>query len=786
MGHHQHHGLSSESHFKADAQTQSLASNMPAISEDDIAAEVDEPPDYPKQNFTKTRPPPSIRRQSLLTKALHTDSEYDEERNSPIESLALDRSRSSTCSTYSGRSTWDFTSDDGHVSHGTRASTPGSPPLKLLTSKLALRPRSPSRANSAISRASDHDSHALKSPLDDSEPVVEAQLGRRRCIQFACGQQPSTTTVEVASPIKPVDEPKKEDAAEKKRPCALKFLCPSRAPSDKPAGKIDIVRKTQHSPPPAHKSGSPLAHRRSHRGSDSTIKLDSPKSPRSVRKANPLGRHQKITSELERSDGMRFHEFASSEEEIEDWVKETTVHKARLTVHDTLQKENVIRKLGEQVEEEALEEEDILDEEDEEEDETELEVGSANEGFSDDDLSDGGFQTDDEEGFAESDDESDGDSDYEWWTAGKSGATSVVSTIRPLDSFRPSTHRKCSDSTSSMSDSEGESPKSRRRKKKLTHAIDVPAIPDLPDSTDFVCGTLDEDRPLEAAYISCIQQRKAAKHRATPQDIDPTFPTSDPELEDDDEEDEVDELPPVAEESDANPLFLGKLDNLHGAEARGRRTTVRKSPRASPQPHRLRSPPPPAAATKRLRSPPPPAVAKRGQVLRSPPPRALFGHSPRRLRSPAPAHRVKSPPPSRRASPTTPVPNNQVFADAFLGERPELMHTASLPRSPRPFGRHRKPSDALAPHDSQHQRASDIEADSTTQEVAYRRSAIDIVQGLERKRLRRRQKYYEKHCRKEEKKEKRARKPQPGKGAQRMRQVGIECAIYRGKRVLSV
>ncbi len=70
----------------------------------------------------------------------------------------------------------------------------------------------------------------------------------------------------------------------------------------------------------------------------------------------------------------------------------------------------------------------------------------------------------------------------------------------------------------------------------------------------------------------------------------------------------------------------------------------------------------------------------------------------------------------------------------------------------------------------------------------YTRGAIDIVQGLEHKRLRRRQKFYEKYIRKEEKKEKerRQRQPQPGRGAERMRQVGVECALYRGKRVLSI
>lgn len=91
--------------------------------------------------------------------------------------------------------------------------------------------------------------------------------------------------------------------------------------------------------------------------------------------------------------------------------------------------------------------------------------------------------------------------------------------------------------------------------------------------------------------------------------------------------------------------------------------------------------------------------------------------------------------------------------------------------------------------DSSASRVTDGEGESTAHEATYNRGAIDIVQGLEFKRLRRRQKFYERYCRKEEKKlmkKEKKHRPPPGKGAQRMRQIGIECAEYRGKRVLSV
>merc|ERR1711964_317946 len=78
-----------------------------------------------------------------------------------------------------------------------------------------------------------------------------------------------------------------------------------------------------------------------------------------------------------------------------------------------------------------------------------------------------------------------------------------------------------------------------------------PGTPELPDSTDFVCGTLDEDRPLEAAYISCRELRKREKHIPIPQDIDPSFPTTDPE----EEEDEVDDVEESQHSSDG-PRWL--------------------------------------------------------------------------------------------------------------------------------------------------------------------------------------------------------------------------------------
>ncbi|KAG4219839.1 hypothetical protein PC116_g31682, partial [Phytophthora cactorum] len=57
------------------------------------------------------------------------------------------------------------------------------------------------------------------------------------------------------------------------------------------------------------------------------------------------------------------------------------------------------------------------------------------------------------------------------------------------------------------------------------------------------------------------------------------------------------------------------------------------------------------------------------------------------------------------------------------------------------------------------------------------RGAIDIVKGLEHKRQRRKEKFKEKYCQKHCNKARKGqvveKKPQPGQGAERMREIGL-------------
>ena len=814
MAHHQRHGGLPVTALSQSLDSRPASSTMPLINEDDLAAESDEPPERSHQEFSKTAPSTMVRRESLLTKALYTDSESHDDDPNHHEDFRRQTSRSSTCSSVSNKC--DITSDDGLASNGTRASTPSSPPQQPLFSKVdyaAPTPIPKLQVSHPPPESSDHKPEMNASSKKTSPPEnnVEAGLGRKRCITFACGKNRPTSSRSEKAPDEKHAEPPK-------RPCSIRFACPSKLFTK---AKEEPAMPTRHmSPPPPSRAKSPPTDTpiRKHRDSDSTVKNES---PRAIRKPSVNQAHiSNIRPETEPSEATDFHEFGCTDKKLEGWVEESTCHKQPLTVADTLKKENDIRRIGEEAEEEALEEEEEEDQRLDEDD-------------SDDDVSDAGFQTDDEDGFAESDDDSDDGSNYEWWAPRKSHQQTPT-TLVPDESMRPRHYRKSSDS-SIDSAMEGRRPSASQLKGKVTRrrsqAVPIrPRSPEMPDSTDFVCGTLDEDRPLEDAYASCIEQRKMAKHRAVPQDIDPTFPASDPEAVSDEEEDEVDAEEPNIDERVA--FLQGPLENLHGEEQRGRKPTVGYKPSPKPSPRRLKSPPPmkrvksPApvkrtkspAPVKRAKSPPPtkrilspcppkskpspaptrkkaaPPPLKRGNSEQSQTP-TLFNHSRTRKYVPIPVSKLTSPPPSRRGSFEGVKPMHMPFGTTFLGARPTLTHTSSLPRSPHPFGRKQVPFAAAErsppPDSASNSEDEDDSSNDTAREnnVKYKRGAIDIVQGLETKRLKRRQKFYEKYHRQQEKKYQKGeynKHTQPGKGAQRMRQVGIECAMYKGKRVLSI
>lgn len=697
--------------------------------------DVDEPPDNRRRSPERFRRAP-IRRQSeqtsLLTKAIQGVPEQDghEERSAFFDY----KRRRSMASNLSIASTADLTSDTGLTSPA-RTNTPSPPPPEMTFARfntVTSHPKSPGLDRPIQFHSSLENATAVK------KPAAPTETAPKRCIQFACaGNPPKQQAPAVIQPAAPIAV---QPAEAPRRPC-IKFAC-----SDRPS----TTQNTPPRAPSARRAKSPATPKSSRPGpaatSPSTPRQTTPRKLGDKTRARP--KYLRANSVDLTNDGSQFHEFASEMTREADWIRQdSTAVKCKLTINDTLTKENHIRRLATEAEEEAeLEEEEaaaVSDEEDEEADEDDGdddddqdEEDDDEEDEEDDDdedeeygLSDG-YYTDEETGFASSD-ESEGEEDGNMvlWTLSKSPAVRQEPVI-------PLVHNQ------SFNDipSDSSITTSNNRRRSNMQRVKPSDVADLPDSTDFVCGTLDEDRPLEERYISSLVARRKDKLRVIPQDIDPSFPASDPE-----DEDGEDFYNPVHHDSDDEDFPLpGEMEDLHHEQDKSRRR--RKSEHTSPR--RYHSPPP-----KRHQSPPPRA---RGRS-----PKNLFDRrSPRRVRSPAPK------------AITTPLGSPKLGNHvAFnLAARPGPTTTKSLPRAGGMFHKHRRPH------------RSDLEDD------IHIRGAIDIVKGLEKKRLRRKEKFYQKYCNRARRGQIPERKPQPGRGAERMKELGLLMAGKKdqGNYVLSI
>ncbi|KAL8746600.1 MAG: hypothetical protein Q9190_001408 [Brigantiaea leucoxantha] len=747
------------------AQDLSISSNNPTArssqtnSDDDAVSEVDEPPD---DQLHFGRVSLSCHRNTASSKEVWVSPSVVQDRKASLLTRALLLSPDSTPASDAEA---PVLTSDGGLTSPTRTNSP-SPPLPAMRPPPELAsvvPKDLTLANG--SRGCGRGVTSVQSTAAHEAPATDLEqgLGRRRCIKFACGRQSASTdeTSQTSKNTADTSEHSSQTAGHTKRPCMLKFVCPMR-----PSGtgqNVEASRKhsephniTHPSPPLRRSSSSTRPDARRHRGSGSTVRNP----PANGSSRSPVTTRHRKSSEfkhpnLEDSEATRFHEFAGPYIREDEWTREQPVFHKKITVNDTLQKENAIRKLGEEAEEEALEE-------DLEEDETLGDVENADGGAGGatagkawaDDISDGGNESDNEAGFAESDDDSDLNSEYEFWTP---GVTTAATSIEHLEHIRPATQRKASNSSMesmiNVKQSETASRGSATRARRPVRSHDVkmrPGTPDLPDSTDFVCGTLDEDRPLEAAYMSCLEERRRSKHRIIPQDIDPSFPTSDPENESDDEGVEN-----TSDHGSDGVWVTGRPDNSEEES-----TPLKRIPLSR------RSTKPTASSPKRLRSPPPP-LHKRGNMHRSPPLRMPFGRSP----NPAPLHVIGqtgngSPSVSEKPASTSPPKRSANIAMLHLPERPQLTRTTSLPKTPNPFWLKRNGRCDVTS-------STNISPTVKGPEI-HSRGPIDIVKGLEKKRQRRKEKFWRQHCRNTGKEKE--RRCQPGKGAERMRELGLEIA----------
>lgn len=673
-----------------------LSSNQsaaPAGQDAEVVDDCDEPPDHrflaaemldglsqPAEmpEYAKTRPTLPERKESLLTRALL---------HSPdLRPADRDARPSYPLSNASGVSTAELTSD-GESTSPTTSNAP-SPPH-----------------NTRV-----HFVPTEQPPIDPSESKVEADLGRKRCISFACKGQ---------------DDKKEQPPASEtpKRKTTLMFVsCPTRD-KDSQSPSTCKTRCRRVSPaPPTRRSPSPTPHAKEQPKEQpkEQTKEQTKEQNKDQTKEQPVRRkgiHVNGLGEFKPSEETRFHEFASSVDELDGWVEAPAEYKNKITVSDCMQKETVIRKLGEEAEEEAIAEEEAEDEANEEDDNNEDDEENGEEEEEDDDdddgagddastISDDGNESDNEAGFADSDDENEEESDYGFWNP---SATTATSNAENTEAVRLSVPRRESN-TSLESQKEQSMARTPRKKRKQRTPGARAKTPDLPDSTDFVCGTLDEDRPVEAAYISCREERRRQKHGVQPQDIDPSFPETDPEDNDLDDDDYA--------KSDSQEATRGRAKNSRPT-----------SPRASP---------------KRPMSPAPAA-------------RANGRHSPKRTKSPAP--KLRLPPPQG-------IPVNLTAAN----QRPPPSRTKSLPRTPNPFfvRMERLSSISESPNTHHHSREP------------HTRGPIDIIQGLERKRQKRKEKFWRQQQQRRGR-ETQSERRRPGKGAERMKELGLEMAErFRG------
>ncbi|KAJ5893341.1 hypothetical protein N7495_005032 [Penicillium taxi] len=681
------------------------SSSTPSHDEADVPEDLDEPPDHHLIHSSHIHHEDAVvfapmvnKKESLLTRALKSSPEMSPTEPHPSLHDSIYTNRSYPFSNISGVSTAELTSDGGMTSPSL-SNTPSPPlPPQMMAKHISFRREVTVSPKIQVGTT--------------GETTVEANLGRKRCISFACGRKTNDAVARKPS-VASITTPNsaKESPQSVTRKSTLTFVCPGRQPAIQrersPTRKNVFRSRCRGSPAPVARKTS----------------LTAEVSEKSKQKV--LGITTSGLGKFEVSEATRFHEFASSLDEDDEWVKTSRTDFAeKITLNDCMKKENAIRRLGEEAEEEAQEEED------------EIEDIADDDSTVHDFSSDDGNESDNEEGFAESDNDDDG-SDYEWWAP---SANVSDSNIPAIDIAAPAIGRRASNtSVDSMTDDHTHwLPAPVRRipgfgfGRRISNSKPIkmrPRTPKLPDSTDFVCGTLDEDRPLEAAYKSCLEQRRLSRHVLIPQDIDPSFPTSDPENEEDIED-------------------LSEEDTSDSEPARGRaEVPVHK---ASP----LNSP-------KRLVSPPPPG-RRNGRT------------SPKRLKSPPPRPRAKSPSPKKwNFSEDMPVvESTQGVNISHLVQRHPLIRTKSLPRTPNPF---------FTSLDKSHRwvgipplTESPEREHSRTREL-HTRGPIDIVEGLEKKRQKRKEKFWRQHCRKAAK-EQLERRPIPGKGAERMKELGLEVA----------
>ncbi|CAK7565079.1 MAG: hypothetical protein SEPTF4163_002987 [Sporothrix epigloea] len=775
---------------------------------------------------------PKQRAESLLTRALQSQSE-DEIADHITDSDLFSRRRRSITSNTSLASTAGFTSDTGTTT-SPRTSSPSPHRISLGFAPISVTAHG-AKGGDVIDVATKL--AALSILQDKTKKTTEAKTpprapSRKRCISFACGAVKPSQLTKPASPSSPVtkapgpdDTPKaayallaqsvpKAEPPEPVQPkrSRIRFACPAR-PADVDKSRLSTPKEDMPNdrklvarrPSPAPEPKSPTIMRKLMQRPNAGRPPRSSKYSSASRQSSrsPIATRSKKYYNAEPSDldneSSRFHEFASDAPLEDDWLRRDKITvQQRLTIDDTLKKEMAIRLLGKEAEEEAEQEEEDNDIDDHVVDDDEDDDGDAddNDNFErENKLFDGrfagyssggedGYNTDIEPGFASSDDEDDGLILWSTNQPNNGRRQESFDNDHPTlylcgtPGFRRLSVDEHSDSSAFIA---GQAIRQDRPKNRdLVNSIRRLATPELPDSTDFVCGTFDEDRPLEEAYQSHIAALKRGKVHVIPQDIDPSFPTSDPDNNSDDEPVKYKRGQQAHESADDR---LWEIEDIHNDEAD--RTDMRRRKKTE-SPRRCRSPPPPKL---RGRSPAPRRRVDRAdpsdrqlpnRLLKSPAPKVMF--------IPNVAQSSAGIPSSLASLVDAPNKSGRPMFPALIS-RPGLTQAKSLPRPSAIFRQQQQPCTGTGqvqpPKPIRRPKANSF---SGTKQPRHIRGAIDIVKGLEQKRQRRREKYQQKYCHRARKGQVPERRTQRGKGTERMRELGLLMAgkIPQGNYVLSI
>lgn len=322
----------------------------------------------------------------------------------------------SASSTRSVPSAYALMSDNDHESVTTRTTSPSPPPHMTHEQNAAMLSK-PTLPHEPVIVGTDV-------IADDAEKHVEADLGRRRCIKFACANAPINTATKSPTKVEAQKTASVASAEPVKRKCALTFDCPARAPT----GTRSMISTPCVRPVTATAASSPGVSTVSSHVSDdyfspkdtSMPSVSSPirannnheglasshmSSPMTFRKMPMLVKRRTYSVDHEDStaEARRYHVFGSNSAVEDAWMNETNLTGAALTIRDTLHKENLIRQLGEEAHQEAMED-----------DEAELSRVASHRGGDDDDDNDSNDENDDDEnGDSQDEDASDDDDNDE-------------------------------------------------------------------------------------------------------------------------------------------------------------------------------------------------------------------------------------------------------------------------------------------------------------------------------------------------------------------------------------